>query len=350
MANESTPDCVHRQAFRHYLRTGHRLTNAEWRASQEQKFNPYHDARGRFTSPPGVTVSWGRHGPARSEQDSAPGRARSPYIARTPKRSTRSPKGQVASGSSVATAPALRSEFVRNAAVQAGHAETYFELNKRQAGLDRLRKAAGPDPAAFIKADLDEIQKRFDADRARLNARQPLINAQTTELLRSGLAPVDIAAGAINIGVGNGNVRDYLSVAGALPIGAIIRRTNGIIQLGGAQSLVKRLIKSEKVPGVEVHHVPSKASLKLAGIVVPPSKTPVIAQLIDDHRATRSWGGWNESKVFRQEVADRLARGDVDGALRIEFDDLDRIRNGSYGEGSEDVARYIYDNLNKLRR
>src|SRR5690606_38957103 len=114
-----------------------------------------------------------------------------------------------------------------------------------------------------------EVQKRYDADRVRLDARQPLINAQTTELLRAGLAPVDVSAGAINIATGDGKIRDYLSVAGVLPVGAIIRRTNGIIQLGGAQSVVKRLIKAEGVSGIEVHHVPSRNSLKLAGIVMP---------------------------------------------------------------------------------
>lgn len=51
---------VHQRAFDHYLRTGERLTDEEWLGRQEHKFNPYHDARGRFTSPPGVTVSYGR--------------------------------------------------------------------------------------------------------------------------------------------------------------------------------------------------------------------------------------------------------------------------------------------------
>lgn len=51
-----------RLGFDHYLRTGERLTDAQWRARFECKFNPYHDERGRFTSPPGVTVSYGRSG------------------------------------------------------------------------------------------------------------------------------------------------------------------------------------------------------------------------------------------------------------------------------------------------
>lgn len=49
---------VDRAAFDHYLRTGERFTNEEW-LTRECKFNPYHDEVGRFTSSPGVTVSYG---------------------------------------------------------------------------------------------------------------------------------------------------------------------------------------------------------------------------------------------------------------------------------------------------
>ncbi|MEZ5744026.1 MAG: hypothetical protein R3D89_09995 [Sphingomonadaceae bacterium] len=36
-------------AFAHFLRSGERLTSAEWFDQQERKFNPYHDEQGRFT-------------------------------------------------------------------------------------------------------------------------------------------------------------------------------------------------------------------------------------------------------------------------------------------------------------
>lgn len=36
-------------AFEHYLRTGERLTQAQWQERFEVKFNPNHDERGRFT-------------------------------------------------------------------------------------------------------------------------------------------------------------------------------------------------------------------------------------------------------------------------------------------------------------
>ena len=45
---------ANRLAFEYYLRTGQRLSSAEWAARFEQKFNPYHDPDdGRFTSGPG---------------------------------------------------------------------------------------------------------------------------------------------------------------------------------------------------------------------------------------------------------------------------------------------------------
>lgn len=50
---------AHQLAFGHYLRTGERLTVEEWSLRGERKFNPYHDELGRFTSSPGVTVSYG---------------------------------------------------------------------------------------------------------------------------------------------------------------------------------------------------------------------------------------------------------------------------------------------------
>ena len=351
MASNTSFDRVHRSAFEHYLRTGQRLTNNEWLVAQERKFNPYHDARGRFTSPPGVVVSWGKHAPGAGGQGGKVGSVRTARHS-PPSSAARGPEGEGRStpANDAVAASTLRSEFVRNATIQAGRAETYFDLNERQRGLDRLRRAAGSRPSALVKADLDEIQRRLDADGARLDARRPAIDAQTIELARAGLAPIDIAAGAINVAAGNGKVRDYLSVAGAFPFGAIIRRTGGIIQIGGAQSVVKRLIKAEGISGVELHHVPSRKSMELAGIVIPPSKAPVIAKLAQDHRLTKSWGRANTSKAFRAEVAERLARGDVEGALRMEFGDIEQIKNGVYGHGLENLARYIHDDLKKFKR
>lgn len=68
MVSDHLPErkSVHELAFEHYLRTGERLTNmtnTEWLARYEARFNPYHDEIGRFTSPPGASVSWWSHAP-----------------------------------------------------------------------------------------------------------------------------------------------------------------------------------------------------------------------------------------------------------------------------------------------
>lgn len=90
--------------------------------------------------------------------------------------------------------------------------------------------------------------------------------------------------------------------------------------------------------------------MKTAGIILPPSKEPGIAKIKADHKLTKSWGRSTASLKFREEVAELLRRGDFEGALKKEFDDIERIRNGDYGQGLEDLARYIHDDLKNFRR
>lgn len=351
---------AHRQAFTHYLRTGQRLTNEEWIARQERKFNPYHDERGRFTSPPGVTVSWGKNGnashsraPARSRNTSANAAAGSIDTA-----VANGQGGDRSSSTFSKTPPAeLRSEFIRNATTEGGPSETYFELNKRQAGLNRLRQAAianpekNPDDAKKVKDDLDQLQGRLDAARARLDARQPEINAQTNEVLRAGLAAFDVGAGVLNVASGKGQVRDYLSVVGVIPVGAAVRRINGIVQLGGAQSVVKRLISAENLVGLEKNHIPSLASWKIAKIQIRPSRKPVLAMVKEHHEATPSWGNSRESSQFHEAVAKLLERGKLEEALEMEARGLEKkIKDASYDWGMEDLIKYTLDNFPHLKR
>jgi hypothetical protein len=67
---------AHQLAFDHYLRTGERLTTEEWLLRNERKFNPYHDEIGRFTSPPGATVSYGNQAVRRTDGSSPVARPR----------------------------------------------------------------------------------------------------------------------------------------------------------------------------------------------------------------------------------------------------------------------------------
>lgn len=55
MSHRTAPELksAHQAAFDHYLRTGERLTNEEWLARQEVKFNPYRAKDGRYDFKPG---------------------------------------------------------------------------------------------------------------------------------------------------------------------------------------------------------------------------------------------------------------------------------------------------------
>ncbi|MFT4027196.1 MAG: hypothetical protein QM676_10395 [Novosphingobium sp.] len=55
MSDRLSPEhkSVHEAAYEHYLRTGERLTNAQWLARQEAKFNPYRAEDGRYDFKPG---------------------------------------------------------------------------------------------------------------------------------------------------------------------------------------------------------------------------------------------------------------------------------------------------------
>lgn len=346
---------LHRLVFDHYLRTGEQLTEQEWLARQQSKFNPYHDELGRFSSPPGVTVSWGNSGGPRAPQANGQRRntksGRSPATPGTskPTGSTRQASGPAAPGSAT-SAGQFRSDFVRNAvSPQSSHAETYFELNKRQAYLNQLRSDAGPSADAVVKADLDDFQRRLDSDRQRLNARAGKINAETAEILRAGLAPVDVGIGAINIASGNGEVRDYFAVAGAIPLGATIKNlkwltklpratvtiegaTREIVQLGGPHWKVRLL------PKYHSHHMPSKGISPLRE-----GEGPAIAILPKDHKATLSFGNGPDAIAHRLAQAELIAKGDFRGAQQLDIDEILTKFPGRYDGAIEQMLKHMRD-------
>lgn len=349
---------LHRQAFEHYLRTGQRLTDAEWRGRAERKFNPYHDERGRFTSPPGVTVSWGRHAPGvprlnegypaargRTAASALRGQSRNTADAAPVPASTRT--SDPASSKVTTPEAGFRSDFVRDAVQpRTSHAETSFELRRRQGYLDSLRQGAGQNPDPVVKADLDDFQRRIDADRARLdeNVRR-IVDPQTNEILRAGLAPADILFGGINIASGEGEARDYLSVGGALPVGAAIRHLgwvaklprvatviNGmpveVVQLGGPHWKVRLL------PRYHSHHIPSKKVSPLRE-----GEGPAIAMLPEDHRKTLSYGTGPKQEAHRKAQEALIAKGDFRGAQQLDIDDIKRNFPGRYDDAIEQMLR-----------
>ena len=347
---------VHRLAFEHYLRTGERLTSRQWRARHEQKFNPYHDQRGRFTTVNGATSPvWHPDVAAPSGKPKAlalrPARVR-PEVNNKPELSVeRTTPGQISQPSPDQGANGFRSKFIRDRVEsQTSNADSYFELNKRQAQLDLLRKEAGPNPQPTVRADLDDFQRRLDANRSELDARSKVADREVAEIFRAGLSPYDIAASVRNVASGNGELRDYLSVAEIIPLGAgasrlgkfagrryAVGETSAVAlrpatQLGGPYSKVRRL------KAHDAHHLVAD---KVSGISKGDGTS--IAMVPAHHRKTASYGGRLEAAPFRKRQAELVAKGDFDGAMQLGIDDV-RSKFGDLYDDAIDQAVAAFRN------
>lgn len=332
------PRTPHQEAFSHYLRTGERLTTAEWLARHEVKFNPWHDRIGRFTFGPGGGGSPASGGRGRAAQAAPP--ALRPAAA-TP-RSAPEPKAE---------GTGFRSDFVRGAvAPQTSAADTYFELNKRQAGLDRLRTQAGPHPAPAVAADLADFQARLDANRVLLDKRYRFADAQVSEILRAGLTPYDVAAGASRISAGQGDLRDYLSVAQVVPVGVVASGVGKVLR--GAERVVAaaepevaqiggtyRWVRKNQEKGYEAHHlVPDSVTS------VPRGEGLAISMPRAHHRDTKSWGRKPEAKAYRAEIAKVLQ---MDGYRAAMNHEIAAIRE-TFGKAFDDAIRQALEQADKL--
>lgn len=240
----------------------------------------------------------------------------------------------------------LRSDFVRNATVTAGRADTYFELNKRQAGLNRLRESAGANPDPAVKADFDDLQRRLDADRARLDEiTRKVIDPATVDVLREGLPPVDTIAGLVNVASGQGELRDYLAVIplSVSKLGKVTGKVVGtsrvakevvepairVIQRGGSHSKVKGL------PGYHAHHIPAD---KISPITK--GRGPTIAMLEKDHMKTLSYGSGVENVAHRRAQKELIDKGDFRGAQQLDIDDIRAKFGNKYDDAIADMLKY----------
>ena len=341
------PRTPHEEAFSHYLRTGERLTTAEWLARQEVKFNPWHDRIGRFTYGP-EGVGGGSAGPGAS----AAARSRAPDGVR-PRAANSDQPLAVPAPATAASGNGFRSDFVRGAvASQTSTADTYFELNKRQAGLDRLRAQAGPQPAPAVAADLAEFQARLDANRVLLDKRYRFADQQVSEVLRAGLMPYDVAAGATSIAKSHGELRDYLAVAGVVPVGAVISKVGTlgkagklvveagqaleaagpkVAQLGGAH----KWVKANQLTGYESHHLISRPISPLKD-----SEAPAVSLPIAHHKKTGSWGNRGTAQQYRKTQARALRMLGIRGALEFDARVTRREFGALYDEAYKQAEEY----------
>lgn len=342
-----------RLAFEHYLRTGERLTSRQWRSRYEQKFNPYHDRLGRFTTASGATAKAGYAGAriqaarataapsrqARQEQVTRPVPDQRPLEA-SPGRHAGSPTSPRENG--------FQSRFILDRVEsRTSNADSYFELNKRQAQLDLLRKEAGPNPHPTIKSDLDEFQRRLDDNRRLLDERQKIADRSVIEIVRAGLAPVDIAAGATNIASGAGELRDFLAVSGAIPIGAAAGKIGGllgrtsraagtaqpaaeaVVQLGGAHKVVRKL------KGHHSHHMPADSISHVRR-----SEGPSIAMTASDHKRTASFGNRSGAKPYREMQEKLIKTGRFSEAQNMDIEDVRKLFGSKYDGAIEQMLEY----------
>lgn len=360
MGNDPTHEhkSAHRLAFSHYLRTGERLTNDEWILRYERKFNPYHDAQGRFTSPPGVTVSYGSH----PENGDRPNYGKNDGVTRTRSASstTRQPLPKPSAASNrVTKTPArnattqsggpnetFRSSAVRNSTVvQSGPAATDFDLRNRQASLDAFRRWRGAKATPEELADMADIQKRLDSDRARLeDITRRVVDPETVEVLRA-LPPADTLAATINIARGKGTLRDGISVITSVPfIGPLgklaklaiagrsareLAESAEVIQLGGAYRDIRG------IPGHEAHH-----SLGQAVSPLSEGDGPAIVMLKADHRALVTSKGGLKSRVFRKLQAKYIAKGDFNAAMQMDIAHIRLLFGNKYDDAIAQMLRH----------
>lgn len=355
---------AHRLAFGHYLRTGQRLTTAQWLQRTERKFNPYHDEVGRFTSAPGVTVSWGAAAVARHSQTSEGPRVGGRPSQRGYRRPTSgNPREQ---GGSTPNAPqrvdaGFGSDFVRDRTSQAGNADTYFELNKRQAGLNRLREAAGPNPSAKVRTDLDDFQARLDANRVLLDQRSKVADKEIVKAFRKVNPVIDVGAASVNIIQGDADIDDAVALVTNIPllkplkwvggavVGGAVRAArvakpfatskvtkdtvhtfvNGAIQRGGAHKHV------QGIKGNHSHHIPQDAASPIDR-----KDGPAITMTAEDHRQLISSRSGARGKEFLRKQKEFIEKGDYRSAMDLEINNIRELFRDKYDDGIEQMLSY----------
>lgn len=326
MAAKDSPyrDMVETRVFVHWMRTGI-MADAEVLIDLvERKFNHNHDERGRFTFATGTTASFGNAPTSRSA-------ARSARTA--PARRT----GESAPARTSSSLNGFRSTLVQDSvSPTTSNADSYFELNRRQAHLNSLRRKAGPSPDPATLTDLDDFQRRLNANRRLLDERSHVADQQVNEIMRAGLAPVDVGIGAFNIATGSGDLGDYLAVVGAIPIAGSLGKigkfgkvSEEVVQLGGAHRTVRKL------RGYHSHHLVAKKVSPLSE-----GEGPAIAMLPAHHRKTASFGRGPQPEAYRMKQAEHIAKGDFQSALQMDIDDIRRKFGNLYDDAIDQALLY----------
>ena len=139
-----------------------------------------------------------------------------------------------------------------------------------------------------------------------------------------------VGIGAIAIGSGaslfSGRIADYIgNVAGAAS--GMAGESGGRYE-GGAYRDLKDPITGRNVPGQEINHIPPDSVTN--GYGISSRNKPAIQMDTADHLRTASWGSSRAAQQWRSRQAAYLARGDVDTAVRMDYDDVNAKFPGKY--------------------
>ncbi|MBV1690617.1 hypothetical protein KRR38_23795 [Novosphingobium sp. G106] len=317
---------------------------------------PYHDEIGRFTSPPGVTVSYGKRGGPTPAGRRSLGRREDSSTRPNTRRNERARVGKTpdADGDETSKNAHATNEAV-NAAIQAAWKPaapiaSHFDLKRRQKYLDALRRKAGPNASELEKAVFEETQRRLDAARARLSEGDRIADREIVKIARAALPPVDTGLSAISILSGEGDLGDALTVASSVPIvgaagkfgkfvlpGRIASEVSGgaareIVQLGGPYWKVRRA----KPKGYQPHHIPPDSVNGLRY-----GEGPTIAMRTEHHKRTASHSSMPGSRDYLARQRALVKQGKFREAVEMDIKDIRNNYGDAYDDAIAQMLQYI---------
>ncbi|HKX77416.1 MAG TPA: hypothetical protein VJM34_02735, partial [Novosphingobium sp.] len=180
---------------------------------------------------------------------------------------------------------------------------SYSEMRGKEAYFAGLIEAAGSNPTMVEMADFADMRGRLVAERVRLDEAYASADRQIAQIGRAGFAPFDIASGAINIGSGNGELRDYLAVGGAIPAGKMLGAFGVAVGIEAKSftsfSALKRYLGSPGT-GNQWHHIVEQTpgNLKAFGAETIHSIDNVVAVSKDMHIGKGTISAYYSGKDF----------------------------------------------------
>lgn len=179
-----------------------------------------------------------------------------------------------------------------------------FELNNWRVGAHDVYQGGYIENGArkaYSESYYSELMKGYDDNETLIHQWDAVANSEINEVLRTGLAPVDIGMGGYNITTGNGGLRDYLAVGGMVPAGKMLGMAGAAIGVKSFSSFsaLKRYLGSPGA-GNQWHHIVEQTpgNLRAFGAEVIHSIDNVVAIPTSTHIGKGSISAYYSSKDF----------------------------------------------------